>query len=201
MPRAERAARQPPPTAQWTLFRQLATGGVLVGGLALTYFLIMGGKDNSAKAPPTADGPLVPAPVEPMVLTADSNIPSPEEPPSFDHHFNASPAPPSHLKVAERVDNKPEPTPPPMNDTRSPLDTRGAGPELNPRPEPNIPPRDDRFISRGRIGPDPVSVAAPRYPETDRERYPEIRPNDSPAARAADLRSYPDTSYTTPPRR
>jgi hypothetical protein len=166
---------------------------VLVGGLALTYFLIMGGKDEPAKVPPTADGPLV-MPTAPDAIVVKADIPSPEPPPTLSEHYK-TPTPPSHLEVADRTDKPAPAPPPPMNDTRPPFDARGRETSGSyPKPEPTTAPRDDRFVSHGRIGPE----TEPRYPDTG---YPKLMPpSPPPAARAADRRAYPDTPYPALPR-
>ncbi len=72
---------------QRTVIRQLATGGVLVGGLALTYFMIMGGgsdvtPDHISSAETTLEPPVIEmAPTLAEALQRDE--PNPSTPPEF----------------------------------------------------------------------------------------------------------------------
>jgi hypothetical protein len=181
-PRAERLARQEPATAQWTLIRQLATGGVLVGGLALTYMLIMGGKSDKPTVPSqTADGPLVPKASDAPKMLAETTqslkpVVVPTQPsdangiadvgppldfnPERDWKHTGDAAAPTHVQIAEAPKPEPNPVAP-----RTPVE--------NVRIENSAVPRDDGFESRGRIGPNASAgtAPAPRYEETRPETF------------------------------
>jgi hypothetical protein len=95
---------------QWSLVRRIATGGVLVGGLALTFYLFSGG--NKPSAPDTGpatqrpgdssialpgDAPLAVTPLQPNkpgdeTSPAESHIAKVGPPPNFDSGWDASPA-------------------------------------------------------------------------------------------------------------
>jgi hypothetical protein len=178
-------------TSQWTLVRQIAGGAVLVGGLALTYMLIMSGgtekvPDHIPVAQQTTEPPLIEMagggdvgqPHDgPVVLdpAGDSDVhqsfANVQPPPEFANNFN--PTPPretaSHIRIAE---HPPEEPPPAWHQDRT---LQG-----NPRSMSGRPTAEGNFESstanddfRGRIDPDVSSTttAAPRYPETNPETY------------------------------
>lgn len=189
LPRAERQARADRSSSphQWSLLRQLATGGVLVGGLALTYLFVMGGApeelpshipvaDSTLEPPvieqpamsgPTTQGPEVvvvrPEPRDTVPDIADST-----DPPHFDSNWKTEPPIQSHIEVADntrRDVRKPET---PREQPQHPS-VEERSPALNP---PTPPADNSRFM--GRVGPSPdlsSNGLAPRYPTTDPKTY------------------------------
>lgn len=175
-PRSERISRaERTPPAQWTLIRQLATGGVLVGGLALTYFMIMGSGDDDtpehiATAETTLEPPLIETPTNVVAMTNGAHasgttvhkhevespandITSVGPPPDFSREFGTPPAMPSHIEVAEIPQRNNVPAPP-VNS--SPQDTQNTSPSTTDR--------DNVGQFRGRVGPATQSAVVPSYP-------------------------------------
>ncbi|HTN75403.1 MAG TPA: hypothetical protein VL096_09155 [Pirellulaceae bacterium] len=197
--RAQRVSRgEMPNFAQWPLVKQLTTGGVLVGGLALTYLMVMGGspptKPDQATAPLVAPVPVIdptPVPVGPgkkidylKVVGEDEKSVSERgispvpPPPQFSDRWDIpAPSPaPSEARIASNgnlpgaYQNIEVVTDKPVVD-----DLRGASPELSPPSV--VPPAESRNEAaryEGRIGPGGASSAmqgSSGYPTTDPSTY------------------------------
>lgn len=167
-----------PAFSQWSLVRQLTTGGVLVAGLLVTLVLIISSGDSETPdqiqaaqqtieppvidiptdiaAGPSGDGPVVLKPETGENGEAITSVPSP---PRF-NSWEPPPRGPSHIQVAET---------PPADAPRFQPNDLGAPPGM-----PN-----DGVRYEGRIGPSPELAAdAPRYPTTDPSTF-EFRPEPS----------------------
>lgn len=167
--------------SQHTVIRQLATGGALVGGLALTYFLIMGGgsdvtPDHISSAETTLEPPVIetgsslatspspgPVVVRPEV-PAGNIIADVPPPPDFGRDWQTAPAKPTHIEVAET--------------TQQDVPTVSTPPDFS-RSQPAIPPRDESYRFEGRVGPESSALHAPTYPTTDPATF-QFRPVTDP---------------------
>ncbi len=167
--------------SQRTVIRQLATGSALVGGLALTYFLIMGGgsdvtPDHISSAETTLEPPVIetvpslatgpsqgPVVVRPEV-PAGNIIADVPPPPDFGRDWQSAPVKPTHIEVAETI-QRDEPT-------------VSTPPEFQ-RSQPAIPPRDESYRFEGRVGPESSALHAPTYPTTDPATF-QFRPVTDP---------------------
>jgi hypothetical protein len=163
------------------VIRQLATGGALVGGLALTYFLIMGGgsdvtPDHISNAETTLEPPVIetgsslatgpnagPVVVRPEV-PAGNTIADVPPPPDFGRDWQTAPVKPTHIEVAETITHD---------------DPMASTPPEFSRPQATLEPRDESYRYEGRIGPESSALHAPTYPTTDPATF-EFRPVTNP---------------------
>ncbi len=188
--RLERLTRMEMPAfTRWSLVKQLTTGGVLVGGLALTYLAVMSGgstetpqhitQEQVSLEPPLVDVPDSSVPVVVNKTTTDEKSPVPRDVPK------PSPLP----EFAKDWDKSVDPTDPNVVPAERladlPSDNRWDGRHESNRPhvemneslpgnrvgptEPRVS-RDEAAEYRGRIGPAPQE-ARTQYPTTDSSTY------------------------------
>jgi hypothetical protein len=175
MPRTERVVAT---VGKWTLIRQIATGGVLVGGLALTYFVVMGGSSHDEAGHDHAAAPTKPA--EPAVNVVETRV------------VQKTPTPSPRLE-----DIGPVPGPPEFSLDTTKTDDGSARLADTGRMNPSLPsPVDPRVVAE-KPAPtlEPPANPRPNYPTTDPQMYPSAylqRPASvgeptSPTARTARL--------------
>lgn len=187
--RSERLSRaELPAFTRWSLVRQLTTGGVLVGGLALTYLAVMSGgsretpshiaKEQTSVEPPKVDVPdLGSMPVKPIEAAKTAM----EESSPVKSDISPVPAPPAFPANWEvPVDTTKDQTPRVAETTGD--QWSGARDAMKPRveitePSPGtfVAPAEPRGRTetgeyRGRIGPAPREASI-RYQETDPNTY------------------------------
>lgn len=201
-PRAERTNRSERPTAsQWTLIRQLATGGVLVGGLALTYFMIMGsGDDGTPSHVPTAESTLEPPVIETPTHVVAQNATDPSK----------SESPAGSKPEAKKNDGIAAVPPPPDFDPNPKSELPKhivVSPPLEPKPSDNAAASGEGNAPsekyHGRIGPGMTASAppSPQYPTTDPSTFLYRVDGSAPDNEAARTAARLDGTIAPPPRR
>lgn len=182
-----------------------------MGGLALTYFLVMGsGGDNPPSHIPTAETPLEPpiieTPTAVAIDTGEKRIDSPASPtetlkPPSDKIADVPPPPfnpsftlPPHIEVADTKKPGPAGALPPS------MTPAGANPNFGAATNP-VPPRDAGGRYEGRIGPSVTAQDAPRYPTTDPATFLYRPEAGSPPGNAANTARLEGTIAPPPMRR